>query len=77
MEIAWKSFSDHREASRWEVDLLERYAEDHIEFPPLNRQQAGELILQARRLLQKLPPDRQQLVLQKAMDQRQKTDPKE
>jgi hypothetical protein len=87
LEVGWKCFADQREASNWEIRLLERYADDHIEFPPLNRQQAGEGILRAARMLSKYPPDEIVAALKKmfppenllailkmAKDQKQETD---
>src|SRR4029077_19422059 len=40
LEVAWKRLEKHFDAQWIESDLLGRYAREHIEFPPANRQQS-------------------------------------
>jgi len=47
IEFAFRAFSSHAEARFMEAELLKQYETDHIEFPPLNRQESGKLFLAA------------------------------
>ncbi len=55
IEISWGTLRTHREARDSERILLARYGDDHIEFPPLNRQESGKMYRQARELVESLP----------------------
>lgn len=63
LEISWKSFQTHREAMHTERTMLDRYVVDHIDFPPLNRQESGRKIRIAEQLFQQLSADEKVVVL--------------
>jgi hypothetical protein len=55
LEVSWKVLGTHRDAMDVERILLAEYEEDHIEFPPLNRQESGKTYRQAKELVESLP----------------------
>jgi hypothetical protein len=57
LEIAWLTCPTHDDALWHEGELLSQYQSDHIELPPLNRQESGKKIQYVLRTLLKLPPD--------------------
>jgi len=59
LEIAWKEFNSVPNARTYESKLLASYEEDHYEFPPLNRQEAGKKVRNAERLIANLSPEDQ------------------
>lgn len=66
LELAWKTFETYGDAETLEWELLEQYQRDHIEFPPLNRQESGKRILKAKRDLLSLSPGEFKEVLKEA-----------
>jgi hypothetical protein len=63
LEVAWRSFDADADAQSHEAELLERYDTDHIELPPLNRQESGKKVRQALKRLLGLPSDQAQQVV--------------
>lgn len=63
LQVAWRRFDTDTDARWHEAELLERYEQDHIELPPLNRQESGKDVRQAVGHLLALPPEQQQQVL--------------
>lgn len=54
IEFAWRVLASHEDAMWDEAQLLKRYEDDHIELPPLNRQQSGNRPHQAQKALEAL-----------------------
>jgi hypothetical protein len=42
LEVAWTVLSGSEEAKNYEADLIARFGANHIELPPLNRQETGK-----------------------------------
>lgn len=63
LEVAWRSFDTDADAQWHEAELLERYETDHIELPPLNRQESGKKVRYALKGLLGLPSDKAQELL--------------
>jgi hypothetical protein len=51
LQVAWKPLDEHFDARWLERRLLTQYQDDHLEFPPLNRQETGKRVNAAERLL--------------------------
>jgi hypothetical protein len=71
LQVAWKQFDDHFDAQWHERKLLTQYEDDHLEFPPLNRQETGKRVSDAERLLagshpDELPKEWKKLIKEKA-----------
>jgi hypothetical protein len=56
VEVAWRVFDSHDSAQECERQLLKRFEKDHIELPPLNRQETGKTQLQMEDTLRALTP---------------------
>jgi hypothetical protein len=75
LEVSWKAFGSHEDAKNEERALLGRYEKEHIEFPPLNRQESGKRIRQALELLDQLAPGQAKEVLERALKVKQSGKP--
>jgi hypothetical protein len=62
LELSWKECSDRGSAKLEEARILREHAEQHIELPPLNRQETGKRLQRARHLWNALSPDQQKQV---------------
>ena len=62
LEVSWKALSSHDEAKGLERELLAKYDADHLESPPLNRQDSGKEINDFLRNYASLTPDDQATV---------------
>src|SRR5260370_32446501 len=51
LEVSWKALETHDEAMDEERVLLVKYMADHIEFPPLNRQESVRKIRMVEELI--------------------------
>jgi hypothetical protein len=60
LEISCRTFETQDKARNLERSLLAKFAEDHIEFPPLNRQESGKKIRMVEELLEVLTPGQRQ-----------------
>jgi hypothetical protein len=56
LQVAWIEVPSHTEALLIESDLLARYAKDHIEFPPVNRNQSFKKMQDALYYVNKYAP---------------------
>lgn len=56
VEFTCIPFPTNVESGLYEASLLRRYERDHLEFPPLNRQEAGRFYQQVRRAFKNLTP---------------------
>ncbi len=56
LQVSWRTFETQDAAKNLERSLLAKYAEDHIEFPPLNHQESGKKMRIVEELLQSLIP---------------------
>jgi hypothetical protein len=63
VEVAWVLLADEHGASVFESELFSKYIADHIELPPLNRQESGIRVRNVFRLILKLPLEEQKKVL--------------
>lgn len=68
LELAWKVQASQAGAMLDECKLLARYSSDHIEFPPLNRQETGKRFQYLTRLLKRLPLETQLRMIREAID---------
>jgi hypothetical protein len=66
LEVGWVS-CERAEVLALESELLDAYAKDHIELPPLNRQESGIRVRQLLRLISSLPSDQRREALVKLM----------
>lgn len=66
LEVGWKTFAKHFDAQWLESTLLSRYAVDHIELPPANRQQSLKASQDFLHYLGKCSPEDQNKVLKAA-----------
>ena len=58
VEVACKVFDSHEGARACERQLLKRFEQDHIELPPLNRQETGKTQLQMEDTLRAATPQK-------------------
>lgn len=58
LEVAWRVFDCHDSAQACERQLLKRFEQDHIELPPLNRQETGKTQLQVEDTLRAITPQK-------------------
>lgn len=65
VQVGWQIFEEHDTAKSLERNLLARYTEDHVEFPPLNRQESGKKMRIVEELLESLTLGEKQSVLEK------------
>ncbi len=72
LELSWKTFTTSSEATWHEQELRSKYAEEHIEFPPLNRKESGKRVRKAQESVQQLQPDELAEVLEKLQTKGQK-----
>ncbi|MFQ5738083.1 MAG: hypothetical protein ACE5JX_03660 [Acidobacteriota bacterium] len=63
LQVTWKTFDTHDASQFHEAELLRRYARDHIELPPLNRQESGKKVWRAIRRLESLASDQRDKIL--------------
>lgn len=71
IEVSWKTFDSHAEAKNQERMLLASYEKDHIEFPPLNRQEAGKKVRQGIELVEQVPSSQQKELFAKILTQQE------
>ena len=57
LAVAWKTLTSPKEARKYEAEFLEIYVADHIELPPLNRQETGKKDRQTEKTLRALTAD--------------------
>jgi hypothetical protein len=72
LEVGWVSFAHEDEARAAESELFDIYARDHIELPPLDRQESGIKVRARSRLTGLLPADKRQEALAKLRAARSK-----
>ena len=62
LEVAWIVCENRVDAQWKERELIAKYADDHIEIPPLNRQESGKQVSDALRSLPaKTPEERERI----------------
>jgi hypothetical protein len=64
LEVSWRAFDTHGGAKHEERALLGSYERDHIEFPPLNRQEPGKGFRQVLELSEQLSPGELQRLIE-------------
>jgi hypothetical protein len=64
LDVSWKESGDTAKAKLEETKLLEKYLSDHIELPPLNRQETGWRSRVVLRLFNEAKPEEQKQVLE-------------
>lgn len=78
LEIAWREFQNHYDAQWKERELLAQFADDHIELPPLNRQETGKEVSDAVRGLRASKPDKRAKIFARVEEiKRQKIEARE
>jgi len=70
LEIAWREFKNHSDAQWEERELLAQFADDHIELPPLNRQETGKRVSDVVRALRAKTPEERAKILAKVQEMR-------
>ncbi len=73
LEVSWKPFESHTDAKEHERTLLGRYEKDHIELPPLNRQEAGKKLRQTEELLDAVTRGQGQKVLKEILARKEQS----
>jgi hypothetical protein len=77
LEVAWKQSENYADAQELERKLLADYADSHIEFPPLNRQETAKKVTNILRLVSALKPEQlsdEVVLLQEIISTRKKSE---
>jgi hypothetical protein len=70
LEVSWRGCGSHRDAKFEEGTILRRYRDQHIELPPLNRQEGGNKVQGVLEALLALRPDRRDALIAEALRRR-------
>lgn len=65
IQVAWKECASHMDGRIRESDLLVRYWQDHLEFPPANRRQSLATLQKLRLMVQNHSPEERKTLLAK------------